>query len=88
VAAPRPFSPDTSPEVQRLLVERWRAMPTWRKAELVNALSRDCERLALAGIRERHPDATPEEARLRLGALRLGRELMIQAFGWDPVDHP
>jgi hypothetical protein len=82
----RSFSADTPPEVRRLLVERWRAMPAWRKAWLVDALSRDCEKLALAGIRERHPGVSPEEARLRLGALRIRRDLMIEAFGWDPVE--
>lgn len=69
-----------------MLVERWREMPPWRKAELVSALSRDCERLAVAGIRERHPGATPEEQRLRLAALRIGPELARRAYGWDPVE--
>jgi len=82
----RPFSPDTSAEVHRLLIERWREMKSWQKAGIVDALSRDCEALSLAGIRQRHPDASAEEERLRLGALRVGRELMIRAFGWDPLE--
>jgi len=80
----RPFSRDTSPGAHRLLVERWRAMTPAAKAELVAVLTRDCEFLAAAGIRQRHPQVTPDELRLRLGALRIGRTLMVEAFGWDP----
>jgi hypothetical protein len=83
---PRLLWADTSAEARRIQVERWRAMPAWRKAELVELLSRDCETLALAGIRERHPTASAREARLHLGALRLSRSLMIEAFDWDPAD--
>jgi len=61
-------------------------MSAWEKGRLVDALSRDCERLALAGIRERHPEASARESLLRLGALRIERELMIRAFGWDPAE--
>jgi hypothetical protein len=35
-------------------------------------------------VRLRHPDAGPDEVRLRALALRLGRDLMIAAYGWDP----
>ncbi len=40
--------------------------------------------MAMAGLRSRHPQASEEELRLRLAALRLGRDLMVRAFGWDP----
>lgn len=66
------------------MIEGWRAMSSYEKAELVNESSKDLTRLALAGIRHRHPGATDDELRLRLGALRLGPELMRAAFGWDP----
>jgi len=81
---PRPFSRDTSLDVHRMIVERWREMTPAAKAQLVNALTRDCETLALAGLRVRHPDATADELRLRVGGLRLGRDLMIEVYGWDP----
>jgi hypothetical protein len=42
------------------------------------------EAMALAGLRARHPQASERELRLRLAAQRLGRPLMIAAFGWDP----
>jgi hypothetical protein len=51
---------------------------------MIQALCRDSRKLALAGIRQRHPTATPRELALRLGALTIERQLMIDAFGWDP----
>jgi len=84
VTEPQPFSRDTSPDVQRMLVARFRTMTTAEKAQLVDSLTRGCEALALAGIRMRHPDATAEELRLRLGALRMGRDLVLAVYGWDP----
>jgi hypothetical protein len=43
------------------------------------------ETLALAGIADRHPQADERERRLRLAALRLERDTMVNAFGWDPA---
>ena len=79
---------DTAPEVERMLLARWRAMTTDEKARLVDQLTRDSEAMALAGIRARHPDADPEELRMRLGALRIGRRLMVEVYGWDPGEGP
>jgi hypothetical protein len=80
----RTQSPDTSPEIERRQIEAWRRMEPWEKLRVVTELMRATEELAVAGIRERHPDATPREIQLRLGALRIDRETMIRAFGWDP----
>jgi len=55
------------------------------KLALVSAMTRTAQELSLAGIRARHPDATDDELRLRLAALRLPRELMIRLFEWDPA---
>lgn len=51
---------------------------------MIEALSRDARALALAGIRQRHPTATPSEQALRLGALTIERSPMTAAFDWDP----
>lgn len=82
-----PYEPqarDTAPEIDRLLVERWRQQSPAQKLQIVAALSEACRELARAGIRERHPDASAEEVRLRLAALWLDRETMLRLFGWDP----
>lgn len=76
----QPFSRDTSPEVQALLVERWRSMSPAEKARVVDTLTRDCTVLACAGIRDRHPNASPEQVRFLLGVRRLGREVATCAL--------
>jgi hypothetical protein len=37
-----------------------------------------------AGVRALHPEATEDEIRLRLLALRLDRETMVKYVAWDP----
>ena len=76
----QPFSRDTSPEVQALLVERWRTMSPAEKASLVDTLTLDCIALACAGIRDRHPDASPEQVRFFLGVRCLGLEVATRAL--------
>lgn len=82
----RAQSPDTSDEVDRRMMVAWRAMPLWRKARLVCELGEAADRFALAGLRQRHPDASPRELALRLGVRRLGPDLVRQAFGWTADD--
>lgn len=78
---------DTSPEMERVLVERYRRMDGREKLRRVASLNRSVERLAAARIRAQYGDGiTDREMRLRLATLRLGRRLMIKAFGWDPQD--
>lgn len=62
-------------------------MSAREKFDLVATLNDDCDRLAAAGVRRRHPHATDEEIRLRVTALRLGRDTMIAAYDWDPDLH-
>lgn len=50
------------------------------KARLIVATSQAARDLALAGIRDRYPDATPREQFLRLAILTLGRELAGRAY--------
>jgi hypothetical protein len=41
-------------------------------------------RVAESGVRVRYPEASEREIFLRSAALRLPRDLMIRAYGWDP----
>ncbi|MCP4903540.1 MAG: hypothetical protein GY910_01020 [bacterium] len=75
---------DTTPEARNLQFERWAAVSPVRKFEMVQALCRDAQTLAAAGIRLRYPIASRREQVLRLGALTIERRLMIDALGWDP----
>lgn len=75
---------DTAPEVEAMMVERWRQMTPAEKMATVTELNEAVEMLAWAGVRTRHPEATEEESRMRVAALRLGRDLMMEVYGWDP----
>jgi len=76
---------DTPGEVMDLVVDRWRAMSVADKLGAVAVLNRACVQLSESGVRRRHPDATDDEVRHRVFALRLGRDLMVDVYGWDPV---
>jgi hypothetical protein len=80
----RTQSPDTSYAAERFLFARLRELPAWRKIEMLCSLNRAARDLALTGLRRRHPHASESELRLRLAALRLDRETVIRACGWDP----
>jgi hypothetical protein len=82
-----PVRDDNDPVVAQIVLERLRAMSVGERAEMVNSMNRACEALALAGIRQRHPNASPEEIRMRLGVLRIGAALMLEVFGWDVKVH-
>ncbi len=72
---------DTSPEVQRLLVDRLRLLADWRKLKMVADLNATVRELLLSGLRERYPNAGPEELRRRLADLILGADLAARAYG-------
>ena len=75
---------DTSPEAEAFLLEGYRRMSPGDKLRRVASLNRALVQLAAARIRAQYGEVSEEEMRLRLGALRLGRETMVKVFGWDP----
>lgn len=75
-----PLSLDTSRAIEEAQIEGWRRMTLEQKAAVVSSLTRAVIDLAKAGIRERHPDASPEEQRLRLAVVLHGRDLALKAF--------
>jgi hypothetical protein len=77
---------DTSPDAARFLNEGYRRMTPTQKLQRVAALNRTLVKLSEARIRQQYGDIPPEEMRMRLAALRLGRETMIRMFDWDPEE--
>jgi hypothetical protein len=75
---------DTPPEVEQRLIERYREIGPAARLAAALELNATLDRLALAGIRARHGPSNARDERLRLFALRLDREQMVRAFGWDP----
>ena len=77
---------DTRREAERVQIELLRRAPAWRKMQMVDDLNRAVKRLALCGLRERHPGASEEELRRRLADLLLGPDLAARAYGPPPWD--
>lgn len=81
----RTQSTDTPPEIEEILLEGYRRMPPFEKLRQVFDLNRTAQRMAALRIEARYgPNLGERELRLRLAALWLDRETMINAFGWDP----
>jgi hypothetical protein len=78
--APGSLNRDTSPDIERMQIEAWRRMTPEQKAAIVTGLTRATFNLTLAGIRHRHPEASPHEQRLRLALITLGGDLARRAF--------
>ena len=80
----RTQSADTSEHVERMLFAAYREMTVAEKLRRVAELNRACHVVALMGLRERYPGASEQELGLRLGILRLGRDLMRKVYGFAP----
>jgi hypothetical protein len=78
---------DTSPEVERLLVDGYRRMSPAQKLQRVVAMNRALEQLARARLLARYGEMDERTLRLRLAALRLDARMMADVFGWDPRVH-
>jgi hypothetical protein len=75
-----PLSLDTSPDIERRQIERWRQMSTVEKAALISGLTDATFVLARAGVRHRYPDASQRELFLRLAVVTLGPDLAGRAY--------
>ena len=72
---------DTSPEAEAVLIALLRQAPSWRKFKMVRDLNATVKQFALAGIRQRHPNATEREVNRHLADLLLGEELAALVYG-------
>jgi hypothetical protein len=75
---------DTSETAEKILIEGYRNMPANKKLAQVAALTQMVQKMALSRIRLQYGDVSERELRLRLAALWLPRETMIELFNWDP----
>jgi hypothetical protein len=79
------LSADTPPEIEEILLERYRQMTPFEKLMQVWELNQMAQQMAALRIQAQYgPGLSEHELRLRLAALWLDREMMIEAFGWDP----
>ncbi len=77
---------DTSPAQRERYFERLRALTFEQKFQMVASLNRGVRRLAIAGIKLRHPDASDREVEVRLFVRIHGRELASRFFKDIPAD--
>ena len=81
----RPMALDTPPDIEEMQLEGYRRMSAEEKIQRVVELNRSVEAMAAARIKKQYGSDLPErELRLRLASLRLGREIMVKIFDWDP----
>ena len=76
-----PLFSDTRPEAEAVLIELLRQASPWRKLHMVGQLNQTVRTLALSGLRQRYPDAAPQELRRRLADLLLGPDLAARVYG-------
>lgn len=69
---------------ERIVDEAVRAMDPLERMERMRRFNLSVKEMTLGRLRERYPSADEEELKLRLCALRYGREFTLQFFGWDP----
>lgn len=75
-----PTSLDTADDIVQRQIEGWRKMTAAEKLAVVAGLSIAVRQLALAGVRQRHPHASPREQFLQLAIVTLGPELARKAY--------
>ena len=77
-------SPDTHPEIERILIEAYRRMTPHEKIQKMRQLNEFGYRLSLAETKRCHPESSERECQLRVASRYLSPEIMRKAFGWDP----
>ncbi len=75
------LSSDTHPKIEQMQIEFIRRMPAWKKLAMVDDLNETVKTLALSGIKERNPGASPQEIHRMLAELILGPELARKVYG-------
>lgn len=75
---------DTDQRTMEVWLNMLRAKTPGERMSMALELTNLTLRLSEAGVRSRYPQAGEKEIALRHAALRLPRETMIAAYGWDP----
>jgi len=74
------LSSDTHPKMEQMQIELIRRMPSWRKFSVVDGLNETVKLMAIAGIKQRNPNATPKQVHRFLAELILGKELARKVY--------
>lgn len=77
----RDLHPGDDPAAEAVQFERWRTASPAAKMRQLAALNEMAWRLAMAGLRRRHPSAGPGELRRLLADMVLGSDLAASVYG-------
>jgi hypothetical protein len=77
---------DTSPAAMEQYTALLRQQLPYQRLAQAVALSQNVRELTMAGIRQRHPDASDNELRVRLAVRLYGRETATKLLGDIPAD--
>lgn len=77
----RAYSLDTNPKIEQMQIDLIRRMPSWKKFALIDDLNETVRTLAMSGIRQKYPEATPAQVQRHLADILLGPELARKVYG-------
>ena len=77
-----PYTTDTSPEAEAVLLDCLRRMTPQERIRQVCAASNQVKRMAFDAIRRRHPDFSEDEVQLRFIELTYGADLAQKVRRW------
>jgi len=72
---------DTSIEAETIQLNLLRQVPPRQKLQMLTQLNQTALRLALVGLHQRYPSATPAQLRRHLADLLLGESLAEEVYG-------
>lgn len=75
---------DTSPDAQQVLLEIYRKMPTSVKIRRIFEAYQTGKMLAMAGLRESHPQASEKQIWYLWAKQHLGEKLFDEVYGEVP----
>ncbi|MES0361822.1 MAG: hypothetical protein ABUK20_12960 [Anaerolineales bacterium] len=75
------FYSDTHPKMEALQINLLRETPPWRKMEMLVELNMAVRELALAGLRQRYPEADETTLLRYLGNILLGSDIAGRVCG-------
>jgi hypothetical protein len=84
---PAEWLSDTDPKALEVYLRLHRQMTPGERLARIFELCEFQDSLQTANIRAAYPHAAEREVFLRVAARRLGRELMIATYNWDPDLH-
>lgn len=84
---PAQWFADTEPHALEFYLQLHREMTPSQRLAHVFELCDFQQGLQIANVRAMYPQADEREVFLRVAARRLGRDLMIEVYGWDPDLH-